>query len=171
MTQSFNGNGAEAVHAETSSAQSAAIAAVNHGSAAGVFALSDHGEGLHSEGNDGFAGVAAFGRGSGAGVFAKSLGGGPGIHAESTGNSPALDGVALGTGAGVFAKSLGGGLAAFFDGDVHVTGRLTTPNMDIATLIQQVRDLQNQLNTAVSNLTGRVTQTEVAISDLRAKVQ
>lgn len=157
MTQSFNGNGAEAVHAETSSAQSAAIAAVNHGSAAGVFALSEHGEGVHSEGSDGFAGVAAFGRGTGAGVFAKSLGGGPGIHAESTGGSPALDGVAFGTGAGVFAKSLGGGPAAFFDGNVHVTGTLNVANTDIATLVQQVQDLQQAvivLDSQISALGG-----------------
>jgi hypothetical protein len=68
MPQSFEGNGGEAVHAETRSAQSAAIAAINHGSAAAVFALSLNGEGVHAEGNGPAAGVAAFSRGSGAGV-------------------------------------------------------------------------------------------------------
>lgn len=51
MTETFAGNGAEAVHAETNSAQSASIAAVNHGTAAGVFALSEQGEGVHAEGS------------------------------------------------------------------------------------------------------------------------
>jgi hypothetical protein len=124
MGQTFNGNGGEAVHAVTNSAQSAAVAAINHGSAAGLFALSEHGEGVHSEGSDGFAGMAAFGRGTGAGVFAKGLGGGPGIHAESTGNAPGLDGVAHGTGAGAYAKSLGGGPG------IHAESTGSSPALD-----------------------------------------
>jgi len=36
---------------------------------------------------------------------------------------------------------------------------------------QKIAALESQLNTAVSNLTGRVTQAEIAISDLEAKVQ
>ena len=157
MTQSFNGNGAEAVHAETSSPRSAAIAAVNHGSAAGVFAYSDHGEGLHSEGSDGSAGVAAFGRGSGAGVFAKSLGDGPGVHAESSRGGPALLGVALGTGAGVYAKGVGG-QAGFFEGNVHVTGTLSIGNTD---LIGAINALHGQLNALAAQVAALAAATSI----------
>ena len=94
-------------------------------------------------------------------------------------------------GPGIFGK---GSPAGLFEGDVAITGNLTLQGVSIQTwlqrivqleqqgasagqlvqrvssLEQQVAALQNQLNTAVSNLTGRVTQAEVAISDLKFRV-
>jgi hypothetical protein len=90
-------------------------------------------------------------------------------------------------GVGVYGK---GGPAGFFEGNVVVTGSLTVQRVDWGTLLQRiaqleqqganvgqlaqrvssleqkVASLESQLNTAISNLTGRVTQAEVTISGL-----
>ncbi|MDR4498557.1 MAG: hypothetical protein MRK02_11660 [Candidatus Scalindua sp.] len=101
-----------------------------------------------------------------------------------------------GTGAAIFAKKAGTiGNAGSFDGNVEITGNLFVQGASIQGLLQRIAQLEqqgtnvgqlvqrlssleqkvaaleSQINTAVSNLNGRVTQTEIAISDLKAKVQ
>ena len=177
----FHGDGGEAVHAETESGTSAAIAAVNLGTAAGVFAVSHQGEGVHAEGNGSFAGVAAVSRGSGAGVFAKGLAGGVGCQAESEGRAPALNGIAFGDGAGVFAKSHGGGPAAFLDGDVVITGAIRgnaeTTLASLRDSIDQLRSADeelrrevDQVRTGNTRLNTRLSAVEVLVKDLQLQV-
>jgi hypothetical protein len=96
---------------------------------------------------------------------------------------------------GIGISGRGGRLAGLFEGNVEVKGSLNVQGVDLGALVQRIAQieqqganvgqlvqrvssleqkvaaLESQLNTAVSNLTGRVTQTEFAISDLRAKVQ
>lgn len=77
MTQPFEGNGAEAVHAETDSTTFAAIAAVNRGGAAGLYVKSlGGGVGIHAESTGGSPALDGVASGNGAGLYAKSLGGG-----------------------------------------------------------------------------------------------
>lgn len=116
-----------------------------------------------------------------------------GVHAET--KSPTTAAIAAynlnphGTGAAIFAKKEGTqGHAGFFEGNVLITGSLTVRGTNIDGLVGRIQAveglvgrmqaletriaaLESNQNTAVSNLTGRVTQAEVAISDLRAKVQ
>jgi DNA anti-recombination protein RmuC len=40
----------------------------------------------------------------------------------------------------------------------------------LSALQSQLNTMQNQLNTAINNLTARITLTEIAISDLKARV-
>jgi hypothetical protein len=98
-------------------------------------------------------------------------------------------------GPGIFGE---GNPAGLFHGDVNVTGALSVQGTNvlqrIAALEQQatgtaqlgthvnaldkkvielqaqLNNLQNQVNTAVSNLTGRITIAETNISDLKARV-
>lgn len=89
---------------------------------------------------------------------------------------------------GIGISGKGGRLAGRFEGNVEVTGSLTVQGKNISELMgrvqaveglvgriqsleQRVAAVESHLNTAVSNLTGRVTQVEFAISDLKAKVQ
>lgn len=96
-------------------------------------------------------------------------------------------------GIGIYGKGVR--LAGLFEGNVDITGNLTIQGTSIqswlqrinkleqqgtnvgqlvqrvSSLEQKVTTLESQINTVASNLTGRVTQTEIAISDLKAKVQ
>lgn len=119
---------------------------------------------------------------------------GSGVWGETT-SGRAVVGVSA-TDIGVFGK--GGRLAGFFEGNVDVTGSLTVQGTNIGGLAgriqavealagrvqalegiagrvqnleQKIAALESQVNTAVSNLTGRITQAELAISDLKFKVQ
>lgn len=115
------------------------------------------------------------------------------IHAET--KSPMTAAIAAynlnpnGTGAAIFAKKEGQqGHAGFFEGNVLITGSLTVQGTNIGGLVgriqaveglmgrvqaleQRIAALESNQNTAISNLTGRITQAEFAISDLRSKVQ
>ena len=116
-----------------------------------------------------------------------------GVHAET--KSPSTAAIAAynlnpnGTGAAIFAKKEGQqGHAGFFEGNVLITGSLNVRGTSIDGLVGRIQTveglvgriqaleakiaaLESNQNTAVSNLTGRITQAEVVISDLRAKVQ
>ena len=122
-----------------------------------------------------------------AGILGEGKNGGDGVkgHASAPGKSGVAGYHLTNKGPGIFGKGFPAGL---FEGNVVVTGSLTVQGADLSALVQRiaqleqqgahvssleqkVADLQSQLNTAVNNLTGRVTQTEFAISDLKAKVQ
>jgi len=132
-----------------------------------------------------------------AGVWADGHQGGSGVKGHTS--CPGAFGVAgfhlTNQGPGIFGQ---GAPAGMFQGDVIVTGNLTVQGASILQrlaaleaqaggsghLAQQVSALeqkvtalqsslasvQSQVNTAVSNLNGRVSLTEVAISDLKARV-
>jgi|SRR6185437_8493426 hypothetical protein len=132
-----------------------------------------------------------------AGVWADGHQGGSGVKGHTS--CPGAFGVAgfhlTNQGPGIFGQ---GSPAGLFQGDVNVTGNLTVQGSNvlqrithleqqsgsIGNLVQQINSLeqkvtalqsqvsamQGQLNTAVSNLTGRMTLAEVAISDLKARV-
>jgi hypothetical protein len=128
------------------------------------------------------SGPGVFGQSSAAGVWGKSTAW-HGVAGESQSSSG---------GAGVYGK---GQRAGLFEGNVDITGNLTIQGVSIqswlqriinleqhssdsgqlaqriTSLEQKVTALQTQFNTSVNNLTGRMTQAEVAISDLKAKVQ
>jgi hypothetical protein len=128
------------------------------------------------------SGPGVFGQSSAAGVWGKSINW-HGVAGESQSSQG---------GAGVYGK---GQRAGLFEGNVDITGNLTIQGVSIqswlqrivtleqhssdggqlaqrvTSLEQKVAALQTQLNTSVSNLTGRMTQAEVAINDLKAKVQ
>jgi len=129
-----------------------------------------------------------------AGVLGEGKDGSDGVkgHARAQGKAGVAGFHLTNKGPGIFGK---GSPAGLFEGDVTITGNLTlqgtsiqtwlqrivqleqqAPNVGqlvqrVSSLEQKVAALESQLNTAVSNLTGRVTQTEIAISDLKAKVQ
>ena len=160
----------------------------------GVFGDSAKGEGVrgvsHSPVHGGVVGTCD---NEAAGVFGESTKG-EGVrgvshsadHAAVVGTNDNAAGV------GIFGK--GKRLAGQFDGNVDVKGSLHVQGVDVGTLVQRivqleqqgtsvgqlvqrvgsleqtVSALQSQLNTATSNLTGRVTQAEVAISDLKARI-
>jgi hypothetical protein len=119
-----------------------------------------------------------------AGVWGEHKGAGVGVKAVSN------------TGVGLIAFS--NGTAAIFQGNVDITGSLTVQGTNVSALAgriqavealtgrvqalegiagrvqnleQKIAALESQVNTAVSNLTGRITQAEVAISDLKFRVQ
>ncbi|GAA0447448.1 hypothetical protein Ade02nite_59900 [Paractinoplanes deccanensis] len=132
-----------------------------------------------------------------AGVWADGHEGGSGVKGHTS--CPGAFGVAgfhlTNKGPGIFGQ---GNPAGLFEGDVRVTGALVVQNTDVlqrlgaleqqagsaaqlgtqlraleqkVTALQaQVAGLQGQLNTAVSNLTGRITLAEFAISQLKAVV-
>lgn len=128
-----------------------------------------------------------------AGVLGEGKDGGDGVkgHASGQGKAAVAGFHLTNKGPGIFGK---GSPAGLFEGDVTITGNLTLQGVSIQTwlqrivqleqqganvgqlvqrvssLEQKVAALENQINTAVSNLTGRVTQAEVAISDLKARV-
>lgn len=116
---------------------------------------------------------------------------GAGVWGEHKSTGSGVAGVSK-DGVGIWGK--GGRLAGIFEGDVNITKNLILQGVNINgwfqrivqleqqtvnmgqliqrlnSLEQKVNALQSQVNTAISNLTGRVTQTEVAISDLKARV-
>jgi hypothetical protein len=121
-----------------------------------------------------------------AGVWGEHKGAGIGVKAVTS------------TGVGLVAVSIGDGKAGVFQGNVEITGSLTVQGTNIGglagriqaieglagrvqaveglvgrvqTLEQKVAALESQVNTAVSNLTGRITQAELAIVDLKFRVQ
>jgi hypothetical protein len=131
-----------------------------------------------------------------AGVWADGHEGGSGVKGHTS--CPGAFGVAgfhvTNEGPGIFGK---GSPAGHFEGDVDVTGTLNVQGTNIlqsltqlqqlsnTTALQQkisvleqkinamqsqINSMQNQVNTGISNLTGRVTQTEFLISDLKARV-
>lgn len=128
-----------------------------------------------------------------AGVWGDGKNGGDGVkgHASAPGKSAVAGFHLTNQGPGIFGK---GSPAGFFEGNVEVTGNLTVQGISVQTLLQRVIQLeqqstnlgqfvqrinsleqkivalQSQVNTAVSNLTGRITQAEVSISDLKARV-
>lgn len=129
-----------------------------------------------------------------AGILGEGKDGGDGVkgHASALGKSGVAGFHLTNKGPGIFGK---GSPAGLFEGNVVVTGSLTVQGVDLSALVQRIAQLEqqganvgqlvqrlssleqkvaaleSQINTAVSNLTGRVTQTEIAISDLKAKVQ
>jgi hypothetical protein len=132
-----------------------------------------------------------------AGVWADGHEGGSGVKGHTS--CPGAFGVAgfhlTNQGPGIFGE---GNPAGLFHGDVKVTGILEVQGTNvvqriaaleqqsggtgqlgihinaleqkIAELQSRLTNLQNQVNTAVNNLTGRVTVAEVNISDLKARV-
>lgn len=97
------------------------------GSSSGVHGVSDSGRGLEGWSKTG-DGVAGFGRVGG--FFEGSF---EGVHAVS--HDPHAAGVAGyndKTGPGIFGKSTGGGPAAYFDGDVFITGVIQLTGADYA---------------------------------------
>jgi hypothetical protein len=133
----------EAVHAETMSPGTAAIAAYNLnpvGTGAAIFAKNVNNEAVHAETmSPGTAAIAAYNLnpvGTGAAIFAKNVNN-EAVHAETM--SPGTAAIAAynlnpeGTGAAIFAKKIGTkGLAGFFDGNVFVTGDIVLANADCA---------------------------------------
>ena len=129
-----------------------------------------------------------------AGVWADGHQGGSGVKGHTS--CPGAHGVAgyhmTNQGPGIFGQ---GNPAGLFHGDVTVTGVLTVQGSNIvqrlvhveqqaggggqqlaaleqkvAALQNQLNAMQSQLNTFTSNMNGRVTVTEFAISDLKARV-
>ncbi|MEZ4733915.1 MAG: hypothetical protein R3E79_43035 [Caldilineaceae bacterium] len=124
-----------------------------------------------------------------AGVWGDGKNGGDGVkgHANAQGKAGVAGFHLTNKGPGVFGK---GSPAGLFEGNVVVTGSLTVRGVDLETLLQRIAQLeqqganvgqlvqrvnaleqkvialQNQINTAVSNLTARVSQAEVTISGL-----
>jgi hypothetical protein len=160
---------------------------------AGVKATSQSGPGLFAQSNA--AGI--WGKSeTWMGVFGEtqSTTGGAGVMGEHKNGGVGVLGVSeKENGIGVLGR--GKRLAGLFEGEVSITGNLTLQGVSIQTwlqrivqleqqatsagqlvqrinsLEQKVTALQSQVDTAVSNLTGRITLAEVAISDLKSRVQ
>lgn len=160
---------------------SGGVGTYGSGQGIGIGVLGESTSGAGVEGRS-QSGPGVFGQSSAAGVWGKSNNW-HGVAGESQSSSG---------GAGVYGK---GPRAGLFEGNVDITGNLTIQGVSIqlwlqrivnleqhssdsgqlaqrvTSLEQKLTALQTQLNTSVSNLTGRMTQAEVAISDLKAKVQ
>lgn len=128
-----------------------------------------------------------------AGVLGEGKEGGDGVkgHASGQGKAAVAGFHLTNKGPGIFGR---GAPAGLFEGDVNITGRLivagrdivaslqsvaatqqqvTSSQQQVTNLQQQVTDLQqmvvalqSQLNSVASNLQGRITQAEIAISSL-----
>jgi len=100
----------EGVHGDSTSPNTAAVAGINNAAqgSIGTFGQSDPGRGV--------VGVSK----SGTGVYGTSQSF-EGVHGETSGGAAGVAGFNHGPGPGVWGKSAGGP-AAFFDGDVRVTG-------------------------------------------------
>lgn len=146
----------EAMNAQNHSAKHAAIIAINHADGVGIHGISGGNVGVLGEANTGrgvhgisntnfgvsgisqrFPGVSGTSvEGRGAEGFSTKLEGVAGISQQSTG----VLGVSVGSGSGVIGQSgsgigvhgRGGRLAAFFEGDVEVTGDIRLTNADCA---------------------------------------
>lgn len=147
----------EGVHGETNAPNLPAVTGFNSGGSAGVwgqstsgpgtFGISDSGEGVHGETRaPDLAAVAGINTGEGVGVYGQSISGravvgisttGEGVHGAT--NAPdlaAVVGINESTGPGVYGR--GSNWAGVFEGNVLVTGDLTTngdiflPNADCA---------------------------------------
>jgi hypothetical protein len=117
----------------------------------GVFGSSTSGEGVHGETPSSSAGVSGINTGSGPGVYgrngssitgasAKSCGvygesdSGEGVHGETMAKEAAgVSGINTGGGTGVYGRSSGGsGDAGYFQGNVTVTGNLTSSDVKLS---------------------------------------
>lgn len=123
----------EAVRGESGSSGNAAISGVQ------TNADSDVAAGIYGESRGGGAGVAGVNNSAGAkfgpgGYFSSAQT--EGIHAETTSlANAAVAGYQKnpnGTGAAIYGEHISGGLAAFFKGNVIVTGDITFPGADFA---------------------------------------
>jgi hypothetical protein len=118
----------EGVHGETYSTQFAAVAGIQLNTQGTIAAV--YGE---QRGNG--PGIYGIAKGQGHGVFGHSETG-EGVHGETNSLSyAAVAGIALnpnGTAAGIYGQSLGHGPAAYFEGNVQVTGDIVMPAADFA---------------------------------------